>query len=187
MPFLIWNLYGQLRSLRSLIRNLIRKKVCWVPFRQLSDLNDFPRLSMADLQQITIGVFQVKMAPSYVARLQAHRITDEMEDADLFVWYYNGDNRCENVGRLLRFKIPSRFRTGVEHQVWIHYEPFGNTALAIKAWYCHCKSGARIVGCCAHVACMLWFLGFARYVPNVRYPAQNITESLLNAGTMRYP
>ncbi|GBP75761.1 hypothetical protein EVAR_59404_1 [Eumeta japonica] len=24
-------------------------------------------------------------------------------------------------------------------------------------WYCQCKVGARVVGCCAHVASILWF------------------------------
>ncbi|GFW36955.1 uncharacterized protein TNCV_5018541 [Trichonephila clavipes] len=30
-------------------------------------------------------------------------------------------------------------------------------------WYCHCKVGARVVGCCAHVASVLWYLGYWRH------------------------
>lgn len=32
-----------------------------------------------------------------------------------------------------------------------------------------CKSGARILGTCAHVTTILWFLGCARYEQNIRY------------------
>ncbi|VDI18451.1 Hypothetical predicted protein [Mytilus galloprovincialis] len=32
----------------------------------------------------------------------------------------------------------------------------------IEGWYCTCKSGARVVGCCAHVASVLWYLGYQR-------------------------
>ncbi|CAC5387950.1 unnamed protein product [Mytilus coruscus] len=32
----------------------------------------------------------------------------------------------------------------------------------IEGWYCTCKSGARVVGCCAHVASLLWYLGYQR-------------------------
>lgn len=30
-------------------------------------------------------------------------------------------------------------------------------------WYCQCKAGQRTVGCCAHVATVVWYLGWARH------------------------
>jgi hypothetical protein len=33
----------------------------------------------------------------------------------------------------------------------------------VKGWYCQCKSGTRVVGTCAHVVSIIWYLGFARY------------------------
>ncbi|CAC5387886.1 unnamed protein product [Mytilus coruscus] len=32
----------------------------------------------------------------------------------------------------------------------------------IEGWHCTCKAGARVVGCCAHVASVLWYLGYQR-------------------------
>lgn len=36
---------------------------------------------------------------------------------------------------------------------------------SICGWYsnCICKCGARLVGCCAHVSSVLWFLGWKRH------------------------
>ena len=30
---------------------------------------------------------------------------------------------------------------------------------------CTCPAGVRVVGCCAHVASILWYLSFARFHP----------------------
>ena len=35
------------------------------------------------------------------------------------------------------------------------------------SWYCRCKTGARVVGVCAHIAAVLWYLGYARYRYNI--------------------
>lgn len=32
----------------------------------------------------------------------------------------------------------------------------------IEGWYCTCVTGCRDVGCCAHVAAILWHLGVRR-------------------------
>jgi len=34
----------------------------------------------------------------------------------------------------------------------------------IKSWYCQCKTGAHTVGCCAHIASVLWHLGHYRHL-----------------------
>lgn len=34
---------------------------------------------------------------------------------------------------------------------------------AVTSWYCCCKSGARVVGTCAHIASVIWYLSFARH------------------------
>lgn len=46
------------------------------------------------------------------------------------------------------------------HKLWLEYDSSEGT---IVGWYCLCKSGARTVGCCAHVASVLWYLGFYRH------------------------
>ena len=33
----------------------------------------------------------------------------------------------------------------------------------MTGWYCTCKAGMRTVGCCAHIAAVIWYLAIARY------------------------
>ena len=154
---------------------LIRKRVCWVPVRS-GEIQDFPHLSPDELLEITVGIFQIKLAPSYLAHLCAHQRIDDVEAGDLHLWFYRDDPT------LLRFRMPSRFSSAHEHQVWVQYEPYSTIGvLSINCWYCTCRSGARTVGCCAHVACVLWYLGFARHQPGVRFPAQHLGNTLLSA------
>lgn len=44
----------------------------------------------------------------------------------------------------------------------------------IQGYYCTCKSGARILGTCAHIANVLWYIGYARHeqhsVPFIESP-----------------
>ncbi|GFQ66503.1 uncharacterized protein TNCT_546991 [Trichonephila clavata] len=47
-------------------------------------------------------------------------------------------------------------------------------------WYCLCKVGARVVGCCAHVASILWYLGYWRH-----NHTQKKTSSLGYADTLQ--
>ncbi|KAJ8685806.1 hypothetical protein QAD02_021599 [Eretmocerus hayati] len=46
----------------------------------------------------------------------------------------------------------------------------------IEDYYCLCMSGARTLGTCAHVVCVMWYLGFARHDPNVHYPSQILLD-----------
>ena len=58
---------------------------------------------------------------------------------------------------LIRFRIFSRFRHRIVHQVFISYisnhDPeVENAENVISGCYCTCQSGARTLGTCAHVA-----------------------------------
>ena len=50
----------------------------------------------------------------------------------------------------------------------------------ITGVYCTCKSGARVVGSCSHVASILWYLGFARHEDY--QPKQTGLQGCLDAG-----
>jgi len=68
-----------------------------------------------------------------------------------------------------------------QHHAWIHYRPNIDGTAGIGGWYCKCKVGARVVGCCAHVCSILWYLGYGRHLPNIRFPAANVGRNLLDA------
>lgn len=54
--------------------------------------------------------------------------------------------------------------TSKVYLLWIEYD-----ASAVTAWYCKCKSGALVVGVCAHIASIFWFLGYATHNPDIRF------------------
>ncbi|CAB0034092.1 unnamed protein product [Trichogramma brassicae] len=45
-----------------------------------------------------------------------------------------------------------------------------------------CRSGARTLGTCVHVTSMLWYLGYARRQPVVRYPKHTLINTIEDAG-----
>ena len=50
---------------------------------------------------------------------------------------------------------------------------------AIKGWICSCKSGKRIVGCCSHVAVVIYYLSFAKY--NIlKFPAEHLNDIFID-------
>lgn len=51
----------------------------------------------------------------------------------------------------------------------------------VLSYYCTCKAGARTLGTCAHVASVLWFLGYARHQANVKYPSTRLLHNVLDA------
>lgn len=52
----------------------------------------------------------------------------------------------------------------------------------ISRYYCTCRSGARTLGCYAHIASVLWFLGYARHQPRVKYPNAILLNYITDAG-----
>ena len=60
--------------------------------------------------------------------------------------------------------MQSRHTSSKTYNLWIQYEPEEK----ISGWYCQCKTGARTIGCCAHIAAVIWFLSFERFEEIIR-------------------
>src|SRR5207237_7344464 len=60
-------------------------------------------------------------------------------------------------------KIQSRFSKSNRHTVWITFMPNGTGAESITGYFCTCKCGSRTIGCCGHIASVLWYFGYARH------------------------
>ena len=92
-----------------------------------------------------MGVYQLKLAKCYTK--------EHLSDDGEYLIKINSD-----IEDILRVQIQSRHTSARKYLIWIQYDE-----IEVKAWYCQCKSGARVVGTCAHVASVLWYLGLARY------------------------
>jgi len=139
-------------------QKLIRHTKQWKEISSES-LADFPRLSLIDLRRLTLGVYQIKLAPSYMAD------ANEEGEGDYDIRWHE-----EVKAAAIRFKLQSRFRASVKHYLWLGYNPANEGWRSITGWYCKCENGSRIVGCCAHIASILWYFGYARYLPRVQIP-----------------
>lgn len=48
-----------------------------------------------------------------------------------------------------------------------------------KSWYCTCKSGLRTVDCCSHIASIILYFSYFKYLESVPNPAKKLTEIFL--------
>ena len=53
---------------------------------------------------------------------------------------------------------------------------------AVSGYCCSCPNGLRTVGCCAHVATVLWFLGFGRHQSEIPIPAAFLNDVCVELG-----
>lgn len=61
---------------------------------------------------------------------------------------------------IVNIQIRSRHTLSKVYNVWVE---FSLGLVPVTGWYCQCKTGARVVGCSAHVASVLWYMGFERH------------------------
>ncbi|XP_061170430.1 uncharacterized protein LOC133179753 [Saccostrea echinata] len=109
---------------------------------------NFPALSEEDVRQLTFGTYQIRQANSYI---REH--IDETGQYAIDVSYVESD--------LIHCRIQSRHTSSTLYNLWIRF-----TISAVTSWYCQCKSGARTLGCCAHICSVIWYLGYHRHQCN---------------------
>lgn len=157
------------------VDNLTRRNAQWV--RLDEGIVDFPVLELNYLRDLTVGTYQVKLSPSYI---QDKLIRDNDEQ-------FQFDQNINEPG-FLRIRIYSRFRNATRHQTFIAYAVHDDSDEdeeyvddPIIGYYCTCQCGARTLGACAHVASVLWYLGYARHLQNIRYPDDSLLDTTLDA------
>lgn len=82
---------------------------------------------------------------------------------------------CCDRPNLLRVKLTSRHSSSRVYSLWIEF-----SGDEVTGWYCTCKVGARVFGCCAHIASTMWYLGYSRW--ELETPSTcKYADSILNA------
>ncbi|KAJ8314676.1 hypothetical protein KUTeg_006826, partial [Tegillarca granosa] len=146
--------------------NLLKRKT---PYKCVevaaTDLIDFPKLTMDKLRDITMGIYQIKQSIHY-----SREHLKEDGSYELMV--------CKECPSLLRVKIQSRHSKNTIHTLWIRYDVDEQD---VSGWYCTCKVGARIIGCCAHIASVLWYLGYGRHQDQLFTKTSSLEETLHDA------
>jgi hypothetical protein len=97
--------------------------------------------------------YQIRMAKSYIREHLTESILNEDElefIAEL----------CAEHDDLLCFCFHSRYSSQKNHIATVQFDSQEDNP--IQGSYCTCLSGSREVGCCVHVAAILWHLGVRR-------------------------
>lgn len=134
-------------ELQTLIidQGLDRRSYKWTPLDASAACPLFPQLSEDEIRELTLGVYQVKLARSYT---QEHCSHDGSYDI-----LVNSD-----VPMILSAKIQSRHISAKSYKLWIKY-----SCSIVEGWYCTCKNGSRVVGMCAHITSVIWYLSYMRH------------------------
>lgn len=130
---------------------------------------EFPVLDEEDLRNIILGVYQLKLAKLYT---KEHMQNDGGYDIMVH----------KQEPGIIMAKIQSRHVSSKIYKMWIEFDE-----ISVNGWYCQCKCGSRVVGSCAHIASVIWYLGFARH-KNIQFdPQTDLSLHLRDARDMPEP
>lgn len=145
------------------------------------NLSDFPSLTEDDLIIFALGTYQVKLARSYYAE----HVRQGLYNIEVY-----RDTQCTGLVEygitatnvwLLRCRIQSRHARSRIYYSYILIDRQKNGREAIENYYCSCLSGKRTLGCCAHIMCIVWYLGWARnQEEDILLPADFLNEIIVD-------
>lgn len=128
-----------------------------------SEVQDFPKLNMDQLKLFFCGTYQLSQAICYLGEL-----LDEKDDEFDIEYSIEKD--------LLRFHVQSRHVKKNVYVCYIQYKANQDDLDGIPLYCCNCANGYRTVGSCCHVAAIIYYLSYARYLEEVMRPARFLNE-----------
>ena len=140
-----------------------------------SVLDDFPKIDIkVIIQFITFGEYQIKQSHGYLAE-------HFKKNGKYLIKVTSILNEKEH--KVLLALIQSRHKNSTKYIVFISYVPYSTDPDSINGWACNCHSGLRTVGCCSHIACLIYFLSYAKYLnkPLVN-PGKRLNNFLVHIG-----
>lgn len=142
-------------------------------FQTFEEFESLPQLNEEDLIRISLGTYQIKLAPSYACdhikgnngKFVVYRFENEWIPT-FFEKFITVDNSLV----LLMTRTPSRFSNRKSHDAFILIDKNSENLNVVLEYCCSCYCGLRTVGCCSHVMCLIWFTLFAKN-QNFKNPA----------------
>lgn len=132
-----------------------------LPFQSITsnDLLDFPEMTEKELKILFTGTYRLSQAISYLAEMMD-------KDGKLNMEFVKDD---KNV---LKFKVSSRHISKKTYRCFLRYTPNSIGVSGVTDYFCECANGRRTVGCCSHVAAVIYYLSHARYLSKILKPAE---------------
>lgn len=90
--------------------DMINRRVVWEPFDGMLEVEDFPIMDQVDLLQITLGIYQIKQAPSYIAQCF---VPNEP--------FVISRHRDENFQNLLQVRLESRHTASQSYKIFVRF------------------------------------------------------------------
>jgi len=157
--------------------NLNRKSVAFMSIDGASEEElEFPQLTEADLRSITQGDYHLRLARSYYAEHVKANGVYEVQVAKHIGPIPISYGLSVGTPVLIRGKIQSRHTSSKQYFVYILLDLDELGVDSVSSYTCSCPQGLRTVGCCAHVATVLWYLGYARHLPEISIPAEYLND-----------
>ncbi|XP_062619215.1 uncharacterized protein LOC134280774 [Saccostrea cucullata] len=145
---------------------LDRRGMRWTKVDAENVAPDFPCYEETELRQLTLGVYQLRMAHSY-----AKEHIDEDGGFEICI--------SDDIPGLVSAKIQSRHIAAKQYRCWVSFSDG-----VVDGWYCKCKAGTRVVGMCGHVTSIVWYLSFGRHQELVK-GVRNWTTTLEDASDIQ--
>ena len=134
-----------------------------------NDVHDFPKLSEEIIQKkITLGSYQLNNCRSYLA--------EHFNSNGKLEILINRNSIKDHDNSILVASIQSRHIRKMKYGVVIAYKPDIKDITSIYSWTCTCKVGKRIVGCCSHVAAIVFYLSFGMYQKDLKKPGMHLNR-----------
>ena len=143
------------------------------PFNDLSseDLQDFPEMTEKDLKIFFTGGYQLKQAVSYLAEL--------IDKDGVFRLKY-----LKETPQIIKVQVRSRHINSKTYNCFVDYKPDSTGYGAINRWCCECANGNRTIGCCSHVAAVVFYLSNGRYRSKLINPASILSDLFVDDDTV---
>lgn len=135
------------------------------------ELADFPRMTYEELLLITLGIYHLKLARAY-----CHEHL--RQNNNYMIELYRHPEMIENK-TLIRGRIQSRHVRLRQYYTYILTDPAQNGREGIDGYYCSCIHGRRTVGCCAHIASIIFYLAWARHEENVNLATASFLDDVI--------
>lgn len=140
-----------------------------VPFAIITSeqLTDFPELTEQELKILFTGSYQMSQAVSYLAEM--------MDENGTITFHY-----LKITPNIIKFEVRSRHISSKTYRCFIEYQPDKNDISGISRYCCDCANGRRTVGCCSHIAAIIYYLSYARYLAKIVKPAEILSRLFIN-------
>ncbi|RNA21719.1 vacuolar sorting-associated 13c [Brachionus plicatilis] len=132
----------------------------------------FPKLDIEIIRKkITFGYYQLEQAYGY--------LSEHFESNEDYQFLVSNNMENDEDSKIVFAKIQSRHSNSVKYKVFVRFKPNSNQLDDIT-WVCSCKTGKRTLGCCSHIAALIYFMAIGRFnITNIPKPGLRLKDVII--------